>query len=76
MLFQGMTNMVLNFGMVFETFCAVVLIYFPYSYVIGFWPVSPEWWIPALPFSFLIWATDEVIIITLQILSIFFISIF
>ena len=64
MLFQGMTNMVLNFGMVFETFCAVVLIYFPYSYVIGFWPVSPEWWIPALPFSFLIWATDEVIIIT------------
>ena len=76
MLFQGMTNMVLNFGMVFETFCAVVLIYFPYSYVIGFWPVSPEWWIPALTLSFLIWATDELIIITLQVLSIFFNSIF
>ena len=56
---QGMTNWVLNFGLVFETLCAVALIYFPYSYVVGFYPVAPEWWIPALPFSLLIFVGDE-----------------
>jgi len=56
---QGMNNWVLNFGLVFETACAAFLIYFPYSFVVGFYPVAPEWWIPALPFSLLIWVGDE-----------------
>ena len=25
----------------------------------GCYPVAPEWWIPALSFSLLIWAVDE-----------------
>ena len=57
---QGMKNWVMNFGLVFETCCAAFLLYFPFSYVLGFYPVAPEWWIPALPFSLLIWTGDEV----------------
>ena len=56
---QGMTNWVLNFGLVFETACAAFLLYFPYSYFIGFYPIAPEWWIPALPFSLLIWVSKN-----------------
>ena len=40
---QGMTNWVLNFGLVFETACAAFLLYFPFSYYIGFYPIAPEW---------------------------------
>ena len=57
---QGMNNWVLNFGLVFETCCAAFLIYFPYSYLLGFHPLAPEWWIPALPFTALIFLGDEV----------------
>ena len=57
---QGMANWVLNFGLVFETCCAAFIIYFPYSYFINFYPLAPEWWIPALPFTLLIWVVDEV----------------
>jgi len=56
---QGMANWMLNFGLVFETCCAAFIIYFPYSYFINFYPLAPEWWIPALPFSLLIWVVDE-----------------
>ena len=58
---QGMANWMLNFGLVFETCCAAFIIYFPYSYFINFYPLAPEWWIPALPFSLLIWVVDEVL---------------
>ena len=27
--------------------------------MVGFYPVAPEWWIPALSFSLLIWADNE-----------------
>jgi len=58
---QGMSNMVLNFAIVFETVLACVILYTPLipSYI-GIYPVAPEWWIPALPFSLLIWVTDEI----------------
>ena len=57
---QGMTNMVLNFAMVFETALACLVLYSPYlPQFIGLYPLAPEWWIPALPFVLLIWVTDE-----------------
>ena len=40
---QGMTNWVLNFGLVFETACAAFLLYFPYSCTISFYPFASEW---------------------------------
>jgi sodium/potassium-transporting ATPase subunit alpha len=55
-----MSNWVLNFGLVFETCCAAFLLYFPYSYVLGFYPLAPEWWLPALPYTLLIFLGDEV----------------
>jgi hypothetical protein len=57
---QGMTNHVLNFGLFFETFCAALILYLPYSYLVNLYPVAPEWWLSALPFSLLIWGSDEV----------------
>ena len=57
---QGMSNWVLNLGLVFETCCAAFLLYFPWSYVLGFYPLAPEWWLPALPYTLLIFVGDEV----------------
>jgi len=57
---QGMKNNVLNFALVFETVLACIVIYTPYvPQFLGIHPLAPEWWIPALPFSLLIWVTDE-----------------
>ena len=56
---QGITNWVLNFGLVFKTACAAFLLNFLYSYFIGFYPIAPEWWIPALPLSLLIWVSKN-----------------
>jgi len=57
---QGMKNNVLNFAIIFETVLAAAVIYTPYvPQFIGIYPLAPEWWIPALPFSLLIWVTDE-----------------
>lgn len=58
--YQGMTNKVLNFGLFFETLCAALILYFPYSYIVNLYPVAPEWWLSALPFTLLIWGSDEV----------------
>ena len=58
--YQGMNNKVLNFGLFFETFCAALILYFPYSYIVNLYPVAPEWWLSALPFTLLIWGSDEV----------------
>eukprot|EP00092_Neocalanus_flemingeri_P107949 GFUD01138573.1.p1 GENE.GFUD01138573.1~~GFUD01138573.1.p1 ORF type:complete len:1018 (+),score=307.35 GFUD01138573.1:120-3173(+) len=57
---QGMNNMVLNFAMVFETALAALVLYLPYvPQFVGLYPIAPEWWIPALPFTLLIWVIDE-----------------
>ena len=56
---QGMSNWVLNCGLVFETCCAAFLLYFPWSYVLGFYPLAPEWWLAALPYTLLIFLGDE-----------------
>merc|ERR1712227_126373 len=57
---QGMSNMVMNFGLLFETALACVLSYTPgmdkglRMYLLYF-----SWWLPALPFSLLIFIYDE-----------------
>ena len=55
-----MGNHVLNVAILFETALAALFLYTPVvPAYIGIYPVAPEWWIPALPFVVLIWATDE-----------------
>ena len=56
---QGVTNLVLIFGLVFKTACATFLLNFLYSYFIGFYLIASEWWIPALPLSLLIWMSKN-----------------
>ena len=57
---QGMGNWVMNFGLCFETALAAFLSYTPgmdkglRMYPLYFW-----WWLPALPFSLLIFCYDE-----------------
>uniref|UniRef100_A0A915KQG0 Cation-transporting P-type ATPase C-terminal domain-containing protein n=1 Tax=Romanomermis culicivorax TaxID=13658 RepID=A0A915KQG0_ROMCU len=57
---QKMNNMVLNYGLIFETFLAFFLAYCPgldnglRMYSLRFW-----WWFPALPFAVLIFVFDE-----------------
>merc|ERR1712214_182882 len=57
---QGMGNWVMNFGLCFETALAAFLSYTPgmdkglRMYPLYFW-----WWLPALPFSILIFCYDE-----------------
>eukprot|EP00750_Incisomonas_marina_P027115 INCI6131.1.p1 GENE.INCI6131.1~~INCI6131.1.p1 ORF type:complete len:1584 (+),score=265.23 INCI6131.1:123-4754(+) len=58
---QGMLNFFMNFGLIFETICAVILCYTPYlSTAIGFRPLRFLHWTPGVPYSFLIFAYDEV----------------
>jgi sodium/potassium-transporting ATPase subunit alpha len=55
-----MKNTMLNGALLFETILAIILIYTPtIPQFIGLYPLNPQWWIPALPFSLLIWAMDE-----------------
>lgn len=57
---QGMTNWVMNFGLVFETVLAVVLSYTPgMDKGLKMYPLKLNWWFPALPFSLLIFVFDE-----------------
>nr|AIM43570.1 Na+/K+ ATPase alpha subunit [Halocaridina rubra]AIM43572.1 Na+/K+ ATPase alpha subunit isoform 2 [Halocaridina rubra] len=57
---QGMKNMVLNFGLVFETTLAAVLSYTPgMDRGLRMYPLKFYWWLPALPFSLLIFVYDE-----------------
>lgn len=57
---QGMTNHVLNAGLIFETLLAAFLSYTPgMSLLLRLFPLKLTWWFPALPFSLLIVAFDE-----------------
>ncbi|XP_045626280.2 sodium/potassium-transporting ATPase subunit alpha isoform X1 [Procambarus clarkii] len=57
---QGMTNMVLNFGLCFETALAAALSYTPgMDKGLRMYPLKFYWWLPALPFSLLIFVYDE-----------------
>merc|ERR1711872_64072 len=57
---QGMKNMMLNFGLVFETALAAFLSYTPgMDKGLRMYPLKFNWWLPALPFSLLIFCYDE-----------------
>merc|ERR1712088_324022 len=57
---QGMKNWVMNFGLVFETLLAAFLSYTPgMDKGLKMYPLKFSWWLPALPFSLLIFVFDE-----------------
>jgi len=57
---QGMFNMVMNFGLVFETCLAIFLSYTPgMDKGLRMYPLKLGWWFPAVPFSILIFVYDE-----------------
>jgi sodium/potassium-transporting ATPase subunit alpha len=57
---QGMTNWVLNFGLFFETCLAAILSYTPgMDKGLRMYPLKINWWLPAIPFSILIFVYDE-----------------
>lgn len=58
---QGMTNHMMNFGLVFETCLAAALSYTPgLDRGLNMYPLKFLWWLPALPFSILILIYDEI----------------
>ncbi|CAH8599883.1 unnamed protein product [Schistosoma intercalatum] len=57
---QGMWNKYLNFALFFETALAIFLSYCPgLDKGLRMMPLRYTWWLPALPFSILIFAYDE-----------------
>jgi len=57
---QGMKNWFMNFGLVFETLLAIFLSYCPgMDKGLRMYPLKFNWWLPALPFSVLIFCYDE-----------------
>ncbi|CAB4063111.1 ATP1A [Lepeophtheirus salmonis] len=57
---QGMKNMFMNFGLLFETALAAFLSYTPgMDKGLRMYPLKLHWWFPALPFSILIFVYDE-----------------
>jgi len=57
---QGMKNHFMNFGLVFETVLAAFLSYTPgMDKGLRMYPLKFNWWLPALPFSLLIFCYDE-----------------
>jgi len=57
---QGMKNGFMNFGLVFETALAAFLSYCPgMDKGLRMYPLYFNWWLPALPFSLLIFCYDE-----------------
>merc|ERR1712033_74371 len=57
---QGMKNYFLNFGLFFETALAAFLCYTPgMDKGLRMYPLKFNWWLPALPFSLLIFCYDE-----------------
>merc|ERR1712137_91430 len=57
---QGMKNHFMNFGLCFETLLAVILCYTPgMDKGLRMYPLKINWWIPAMPFSLLIFIYDE-----------------
>jgi len=58
---QGMRNHVLTFGLFFETAVACLLSYTPGMDVgLRMYPLKLNWWLPALPYTCLIFIYDEV----------------
>jgi len=58
---QGMTNWILNFGLLFETALAAFLSYTPgMDKGLKMYPLKINWWFPAVPFSLAIFIFDEV----------------
>lgn len=58
---QGMTNWIMNFGLVFETALAAFLSYTPgMDKGLKMYPLKLNWWFPAIPFSILIFIFDEI----------------
>merc|ERR1719297_703234 len=57
---QGMKNWFMNFGLVFETVLAAFLSYTPgMDKGLRMYPLKFNWWLPAMPFSLLIFIYDE-----------------
>jgi len=57
---QGMKNWFMNFGLCFETLLAIILCYTPgMDKGLRMYPLKINWWIPAMPFSLLIFIYDE-----------------
>jgi sodium/potassium-transporting ATPase subunit alpha len=57
---QGFSNWFLNFALIFETSLAAFISYCPgMDTALRTYPLYIHWWIPALPFSFLILVYDE-----------------
>merc|ERR1712212_68944 len=57
---QGMKNHFMNFGLVFETLLAAFLSYTPgMDKGLRMYPLKINWWLPAIPFSVLIFCYDE-----------------
>ena len=57
---QGMRNVFMNFGLVFETCLAAFLSYTPgMDKGLRMYPLKFTWWLPAIPFSLLIFVYDE-----------------
>ena len=58
---QGMKNWILNFALIFETCLALFLSYTPGTdKALRMYPLKWTWWLPALPFSALIFIYDEI----------------
>ncbi len=58
---QGLKNHMLNFGLFFETALAALLSYTPgMDKGLRMYPLKFNWWLPAIPFSVLIFVYDEV----------------
>merc|ERR1712165_356171 len=58
---QGMSNWFMNFGLFFETALACFLSYTPgMDKGLRMYPLKWNWWLPAIPFSLLIWCYDEI----------------
>merc|ERR1719517_373381 len=57
---QGMKNHFMNFGLIFETLLAAILSYTPgIDKGLRMYPLKINWWLPAMPFSLLIFVYDE-----------------
>merc|ERR1711997_1263851 len=57
---QGMKNWIMNFGLIFETLLACFLSYTPgMDKGLRMYPLKFCWWLPAIPFSILIFCYDE-----------------
>merc|ERR1712110_704424 len=57
---QGMRNKMMNFGLFFETALAAFLSYTPgMDKGLRMYPLAFSWWLPAIPFSILIFVNDE-----------------